>query len=53
MKWIVKRLAEPSTWAALSAATGALSVHLESGAGLTAAVTAAVLGVIMGEKGRR
>ncbi len=48
--WVKARLNEPSTWAGISAAAGAVSVSLESHAGLAGAVIAALVAIVKAEQ---
>ncbi len=53
MKWLIKRVKEPSTWASISAGASALAFSLESGQGLVVALVAAVIGATLPEKGSK
>lgn len=60
MSWLVKRLAEPSSWAGASvlAASGGVilgdvAAGVASGAPWYVAAGASVLAILLGEKGRR
>jgi len=47
--WVVARLAEPSTWAGIAAAAGAVGVSVGSHEGVAAAVVAALVAVVKSE----
>ncbi len=49
-EWAKDRLGEPSTWAGIAAAAGAVSVSLASHAGVAAAVVAALIAVVKSEQ---
>lgn len=48
--WILARLDEPSTWAGISAAAGAISTTLQSHAGLGVAIVAGAIAAAKAEK---
>ncbi len=48
--WFIARIKEPSTWAGIAAAAGAVGVSLESNTSIVAAVVAAFLAVVKSEK---
>jgi hypothetical protein len=48
--WFLARLSEPSTWAGISSGSMALSVALQSKAGLGAAAIAAVVAFVKSEQ---
>lgn len=49
--WLKARFAEPSTWAGIAAAAGAVGASLQSKGGLAAALAAAVVAVVKAESG--
>ncbi len=48
--WFIARIKEPSTWAGIAAAASAVGVSLESHAGISAAVVAALFAIVKSEK---